>query len=146
MTVSPEVFALCDEFGIRVIPARDYPRLGEVRAVHTLDAIIRQHGISHARLVMSTLAETANNKACLDRDALGAASDLVRVYGDLVEVRAAEWLDAWDLMPVGDLQLMLSDLRGIVPLRAALVGMLHERLYRRFGTDQLELFDDRRTG
>ena len=66
---------------------------------------------------------------------------MIRACAGIVEARAEDWLRAWDEMPVGELQFICQDLRGIVPQRNALGGMVFERLYRRFGPAQLELFD-----
>ncbi|HWK65379.1 MAG TPA: hypothetical protein VNS34_10585 [Rhizobiaceae bacterium] len=143
--IDPRVQALCDEFEVRVVPKSVYPGPGETRAVGTLEKIIRRHGIEHARLVMTTLAETENNKACLDREAFGAASGLIRARPDDVD-QASKWLAAWDATPVGELQWITQDLRGIFPLNAVLAGMIYERMWRAFGprSIQPDLYDDRR--
>ena len=137
---------LCQEFGITLIPGFRYPDIGESRAPGTMERIMKRHGEEHLRMVLMTLAETANNKACLDGAALWAASDLVRAYADVIEADPEAWLTAWDAAPVGELQFSLHRLRGIVSQRFALAGLVHERLYRRFGpnADQLDLLDDRR--
>lgn len=144
MTVLDCVYRLCAEFGIRIVDPRRYPRIGETRAVETMARILRRHGENHLRLVLMTLAETANNKALLDEVGLWMASDMVcaRGAGHIDEA----WLKLWDAMPVGELQFMCQDLRGLVPQRHALNGMVYERIYRQFGpnADQLDLLDDRR--
>lgn len=141
------VHQICAEFGITIIDGHRYPELGETRALVTLERIMRRHGEGHLRLVLSTLAETANNKVLLDEVGLWMASDMIRACASIVERRAADWLQAWDQMPVGELQFVCQDLRGVIPQRYALAGMVFERLYRRFGPDaaQFELFDDRRS-
>lgn len=146
MIAPPHIVRLCDEFGIRLIDPRRYPEVGETRAVATLDRIYRRHGEAHLRLVLTTLAETANNKVLLDEVGLWMASDMIRACARLLEDRADDWLQTWDAMPVGELQFMCQDLRGIVPQRSALAGMVYERIYRRFGPNatQMDLFDDRR--
>ena len=144
MTGRDVVYRLCAEFGIRIIDARRFPRIGETRAVETMARILRKHGEHHLRLVLMTLAETANNKALLDEVGLWMASDMVRARGaDRID---ETWLKLWDAMPVGELQFMCQDLRGLVPQRHALSGMVYERVYRQFGpnADQLDLLDDRR--
>lgn len=147
MTVSDHVQRLCDEFGITIVPKHRYPGPGETRAVATLDRIWRKHGEEHLRLVLTTLVETANNKILLDEVGLWAASDMVRQCQDIINDRAGDWLDLWDAIPAGELQFVCQNLRGIVSQRAALGGMIYERIYRRFGpfADQIELFDDRRS-
>ncbi len=67
---STEVQALCDEFSIRVVPKHTYPRVGETRAVAAIRRMILRRGIEHARIVMSTLTETANNKASLEAECM----------------------------------------------------------------------------
>ncbi len=79
--IDTRVQALCDEFGIEIIPAHRYPEIGQTRAVKTILRIIRRYGEDHARWVLRTLVETSNNKALIDETGLWAASDLVRAYG-----------------------------------------------------------------
>lgn len=145
MNLQP-VHDLCAEYDVTIVPKHRYPDVGETRAVTTLARIMRRHGEGHLRLVLSTLAETAN-KRLLDEVLLWAASDLIIVWSDVVETQTGDWLDTWDAMPVNELQFMCQeDLSGKIPQRFALGGMLHERLHRRFGPNaaQLDLLDDRR--
>lgn len=142
--IDPEIAAICAEYGIRVVDGSNYPAIGETRASTTLRHIRDKYGEGHLRLVLSTLAETANNKASLDIVGLWMASDMIRACRGVVETRACDWLEAWDQMPVGELQFVCQDLRGVISQRFALGGMVYERLYRRFGPAQMELFDDRR--
>ncbi|ODT09360.1 MAG: hypothetical protein ABS35_43090 [Kaistia sp. SCN 65-12] len=136
----------CDEFSIRIVSKQRYPGPGETRAVATIDRIWRKFGEDHLRLVLTTLVETANNKILLDEIGLWMASDMVRKCQSIIDERAGEWLELWDAMPAGDLQFVSQELRGHVSQRAALGGMIYERIYRRFGpfADQLNLFDDLR--
>lgn len=144
--IDPRVSALCQEFGVKIVPAHIYPQIRETRAPETLRRIINRHGMEHARLVLSTLAETSNNAVLLDEVALWMCSDMLRALPLVVEHQASDWLATWDAMPVGQLQFVTQDLSGIVPQRHALGGMVYERLYRRFGpnAEQLDLLDDRR--
>lgn len=144
--IDPRVQALCDEFEIRIVGRHRYPDIGETRAVETLRLIIERWGMDHARMVMTTLAETSNNKACLDEVGFWMASDMVRACRRLVEERPSEWLETWDAIPVGELQFIAQELRGYVKQRHALGGMVFERIYKRFGPNaaQLDLLDDRR--
>jgi hypothetical protein len=143
--IDPRVQSLCDEFEVRIVPKSVYPAPGETRAVGTLEKIIRRHGMEHARLVMTTLAETENNKLALEAAALGAASDLIRARPEWVE-DASKWLAVWDRCPVGELQALTHDLRGFVSMRGALAGLIYERLWRAYGprSIQPDLYDDRR--
>ena len=143
--IDPRVQALCDEYGVEIIDKSRYPEPGQTRAVGTLSKIITRHGIEHARLVMTTLAETENNKAALDAAAFGAASDLIRAKPEWVE-DASKWLQVWDRCPVGELQALTHDLRGHVSMRGALAGLIYERLWRAYGprSIQPDLLDERR--
>lgn len=140
------VAALCDEFEVRIVPKSAYPGPGETRAVATLEKIIRRHGIEHARLVMTTLVEAGNHKILLDNPGLGATSDIIRACGRYIELDPSAWLECWDHIPGGQLEALCLDLRGFVPMRGALAGMLYERVARRFlpRFEQLDMFDDRR--
>ncbi|MDT6940759.1 hypothetical protein RI570_11430 [Brucella pseudogrignonensis] len=148
MTVDPRVYSICAEYGIRIVDAHRYPDIGETRAVATMDRILRNHGEGHFRLVMTTLAETANNKACLDEFGLWMTSDMVIANRGLIERDTSAWLELWDAIPLGRLQFIANDLSGITPQRHAISGMVYERVFRRFGpnANQLDLLDDRRTG
>ncbi|MER8959322.1 hypothetical protein [Mesorhizobium sp. M0701] len=143
--IDPRVQALCDEFSVRIVPKSAYPDPGETRAVATLHKIISRHGVGHARLVMTTLAETENNKLALEASAFGAASDLIRAKPEWVE-DASKWLAVWDATPVGELQALTHDLRGFVSMRGALAGLIYERMWRAFGprSIQPDLLDERR--
>lgn len=146
MTVSPAVQSLCEEFGVEIVGKSAYPGPRQTRAVETLARILRRHGEDHLRLVMTTLVETANNHVLLDEVGLWSASDMIRARPDIIERRAADWLEWWDRMPVGPLQAVAQKLAGIIPVRYALDGMLFERIEGRFGeaADQPDLFSDRR--
>lgn len=134
------VQALCDEFGIEVIPGHRYPEVGQTRAVTTILRIIRRHGLEHARWVLRTLAETSNNKAMLDETGLWAASDLVRAYWDDIQADPETWFEVWDSVPVGQRQWEVQQrLSGFVNQRAALAGVINQHLYQRFENRQPEL-------
>jgi len=143
--IDQRVQALCDEFGIRVIDKSRYPEPGETRAVGTLSKIISRHGMEHARLVMTTLVDSENNKRALEAAAFGATSDLIRAKPDWME-DTDRWYKAWDHCPVGELQALTHDLRGYASLRGALAGLIYERLWRAFGprATQPDLLDERR--
>lgn len=145
MSVPAHVQALCDEFGIRVVPKHSYPRIGETRAVASIRKMIDRRGIEHARVVMSTLTETANNKASLEAECIGAASDLLLACQHLQEADPEKWFQVWDQCPVDELQAVAHDLRGRVPLRAALAGLIYERIWRAYGPRSLQpdFLDDR---
>lgn len=141
----PRVQALCAEFDVEIIGKSKYPMPGQTRAVGTLSKIIAKHGMEHARLVLTTLAETENNKLALESAAFGAASDLIRAKPEWVE-DASKWLSVWDRTPVGELQALTYELRGFVSMRGALAGLVYERLWRAFGprSIQPDLLDERR--
>lgn len=90
--------------------------------------MIDRRGIEHARVVMSTLTETANNKASLEAECIGAASDLLLACQHLQEADPEKWFQVRDQCPVDELQAVAHDLRGRVPLRAALAGLIYERI------------------
>lgn len=144
--LDPNVATLCREYDIAIVARNRYPEPGQTRAPETMARIIRRHGEGHMRLVLTTLRETANNHVLLDETGMWAASDMIRAWPSVVETKAGEWLQLWDSMPVGPLQHTAQQLAGVVPVRYALGGMLHERINRRFGADrdQTDLFDDRR--
>ncbi|WP_144378505.1 hypothetical protein [Mesorhizobium amorphae] len=143
--IDTRVKSLCDEFSVEIIGKSQYPGPGQTRAVGTLRKMIDRTDMEHARLVLSTLAETTNNKACLDREAFGAVSGLILARPDEVE-QASKWLAVFDAMPLGEMQAITQDLRGFFPLNAVLAGMIYERIWRAFGprSIQPDLYDERR--
>ncbi len=146
----PEALAIFAEYQIEVVPANVMPANGQTRAIATLDRIRKRHGEAHARFVVMTLAETANNKAFIDETSLWVVSDMVRAaaknFPSLVDNDVSAWFAFFDAIPLGYLQFWTSDLDGVVSKRHALVGMLYERMRRRFGAlaVQPDLLDDRR--
>ena len=141
--IDPRVYTICEEYGVTIVDGRSYPGIRETRAVVTLDRILTAKGEDHFRLVLSTVAETENNQGYIDKHLLWAVSDLVEAYSKVVEQDATGWLECFDAAPVGELQVVAKGLRH---QRFALVGMLAERVVRRFGPNagQGDLFDDRR--
>lgn len=140
MMIDPRVQALCDEFDVEIVAAHRYPELGQTRAVKTILRILRRHGEDHARWVLRTLTETANNKAMLDEAGLWAASDLVLAYWGDIQTDPSAWFEVWDSVPVGRRQWEIQQrLSGIVNQRAALAGVVNKHLYERFDAPQPEL-------
>lgn len=144
--IDPRVVELCREFNVEIIGKSNYPRIGQTRAVGTLHKIIEGRGMIHAREVMTTIADTSNNRASLDAEVFGAVSDLLLACAVWYEEDASRWLEVFDACPVGELQAVAHDLRGFVPVRAALAGLIYERVWRAFGPRYLQpdLLDDRR--
>ncbi|WP_025199094.1 hypothetical protein [Brucella sp. BO2] len=143
MTVDPRIPDLCAEYGITIVDGRSYPGIRETRAVVTMSRIIQAKGEDHFRMVLSTVAETENNCGYIDKYLLWAVSDLVTVCNSIVENRPIEWLECFDAAPVAQLQYIA---RQLPHQRFALVGMLFERVVRRFGPNaaQGDLFDEKR--
>ncbi len=95
-------------------------------------------------MVLSTVAETENNQGYIDKHLLWAVSDLVEAYREIVEYQTTDWLECFDAAPVAELQVVA---KSLAHQRFALVGMIAERIVRRFGPNagQGDLFDDRRS-
>lgn len=150
MIQHPEAEAIFAEYGIEVVPANVMPAVGQTRAIATLDRIRNRHGEAHARFVVMTLAETANNRAFIDETSLWLVSDMIRAaeknYPELVSNNVSAWFSFWDGLPLGWLQFWAFDLDGVISKRHALGGMIYERMRRRFGAmaAQPDLLDDRR--
>ncbi|MCE6073658.1 hypothetical protein GOZ89_09650 [Agrobacterium vitis] len=148
MTVYPEVEAILSEFEVEIVPKNVMPKPGQTRAVASVDRIRRRHGEAHARFVIMTLVETADNRAALDETALWATSDIILAFKKnhpaLMENDLDRFFSFFDQVPVGRLQLWCFGLDGITSKRAALVGLIWERACRLFGNSQPDLQDDRR--
>jgi len=141
--IDKRIHSLCQEYGIAIVDGRAYPGIRETRAVVTLDRILSARGEPHLRMVLSTVAETENNQGYIDKHLLWAVSDLVGACHLIVEASPIEWLECFDAAPVAELQYIAKRLPH---QRFALVGMLFERVVRKFGPNaaQGDLFDDRR--
>lgn len=148
MIAHPDAEAILGEFGIEIIPANVVPQAGQTRAVVTVSRIIKRYGVEHARMVIMTLTETANNKARLSETAIWATSDVIlafrKNYPHIMAGEISQFFAFYDRIPVGHLQHWVDGLDGITNKRAALVGLLWERAVRVFGDPQLDLLDDRR--
>lgn len=144
----PEVHALLAEFGIEVVPKNVLPKHGQTRALASLDRIRRRYGEEHARFVVMTLAETANNSTAFDETGLWATSDIVLAFKknhpEMMANEVSRFLDFFDAVPVGKLQDWCIGLDGITNKRSALTGLIWERACRVFGPRQMDLLDDRR--
>lgn len=148
--IDPDVIAVCEEFGVSIIPANVVPQIGQTRAPMTLGNIKRKHGLDHMRFVVGLLAETANNRAILTEEVFWATSDVIRAFEKnypTVCTHDVEKIYAfYDATPIGVLQFWCLSLEGITSKRRALVGQLWERAIRKFGplAAQPDLLDDRR--
>lgn len=129
-----EAIAILAEYGIEIVARNVWPKPGQTRAVETIRKILARHGEGHLRLVLTTLAETANNNALLDEVGLWMASDMVLACPKLIEQRTSEWLDLWDAMPLAAMREVVRSLSGIICQRTGLAGMVYERIFRRFGS------------
>lgn len=138
------------EHGISVVPANVIPGPRQTRAIATLERIRNRHGEPHARFVVLTLSDTANNHAALSETTIWATSDVARAahknYPDLMENDLERWFMFWDAIPLGQLEFWCMGLDGLVSKRHALGGMIWERMVRQFGelAVQPDLLDDRR--
>lgn len=144
--IDPNVVSLCDEFSVTIVPKSVYPGPGETRAVNTIRKMIDRHGMDTARIVFRTLLETENNKKSLEAETIGATLDLLLACRQHYEDDPEKWFRVFDACPVAGLQGIAHDLRGRVPLRAALAGLIYERIWRAYGplSVQPDFFDERR--
>lgn len=143
------IASICDEYGIAIVPPNVQPGVGETRAVGAITNIDKRRGEGHLRLVLTTLAETTNNKAFIDRDTLWCVSHLIRAYPHIVENDMSRWLECFDLMQFGEMaKLNSKTLKGHVNSPSSLAGMVNERIYRFFGRAVIEpdMFDYWRQG
>lgn len=136
------VEAMCDEFGLTIIPAHKYPVVGETRAIKTMIRILHKRGEDHLRWVLRTMGETANNKVLADETGLWAVSDLVLAYWEDIQADPEGWFTVWDQVPVGRRQWEIQQrLSGIVNQRAALAGAVNKHLYERFNRDHPDMLE-----
>ncbi|THK34677.1 hypothetical protein EHS39_28860 [Ensifer sp. MPMI2T] len=124
------VRALCQEFGIEIVPANVSAKPFQTRAVNTLKQIRDTRGEAHLRLVLTTLAETKGAQAPLESYVIWAASDLVTACSEFIERDASAWLELWDRLPLGWIMYAISHLRGETDQRRALAGAIYVDLFR----------------
>lgn len=112
------------------LPSAPLPQPGETRATATVGRLIDKYGPEHTRLVLCILAEGRGNSALIDETTLWAISDIVLACEDLVEENASQLLQMFDRIPLGPFLAIVNELRGIVPQRPALAGILYFTLSR----------------
>lgn len=116
---------LCAEFDIEIIPGNEMPVPGQTRALATICRIVAKHGEPHARLVLSTLAETKNNQGLITETSLWAVSDLVQSCSDWIDKDLSSWYAAWDAIPLGYVLWHVQELSGKSHMRHALAGAVY---------------------
>ncbi|AFL53989.1 hypothetical protein ABIE78_006384 [Sinorhizobium fredii] len=121
------VRSICAEFEIEIIPANEFPKPGQTRAVATMRRILEKHGDGHLRLVVSTLAETEGNQWLIEECSLWI-SDLILVCSEWIDENASAWLELWDRLELGSIMLAADHLRGTTPVRHALAALIYSRL------------------
>lgn len=149
MKPNREALAILEELDVGVVAKNVMPRPGQTRSVATLQRIVRRHGVDHARMVIMLIMESINNRAALDEASLGAVSDVLaafkRAYPARYEASTTDLFAFFDATPVANIRALYTDgLEGVVNKRAALAGMLWERIIRVFGNPQIDWIDDRR--
>lgn len=148
MTTNREALAILSELGVEVVAKNVRPMPGQTRSVATLQRIVRRHGVDHARLVIMLIMESVNNRGALDEASLGAVSDVVvafkRSYPARYEAKISDLFAFFDATPIAAIRAFYTDgLDGVVNKRAALSGMIWERIIRAFGRPQIDWLDDR---
>lgn len=149
MTNHREAMAILDEFGVEAVAKNVMPKPGQTRSVATLQRIVRKYGHEQARMAIQILMESENNRASLDEASIGAVADVLqafkREYSGIYEARTSDLFEFFDKTPVANLRVLFVDgLDGVVNKRAALAGLLWERLVRQFGILQMDILDDRK--
>lgn len=122
------VRSICSEFEVCIIPANEFPKPGETRAVATLQSILEKYGEGHLRMVLSTLQETRGNQGLMIGPVLWATSDLVLACSEWIEKDLSDWFQAWDKIPLGWITWHCQSLYGIVPVRQAVAGSMYMML------------------
>ncbi|NKJ91787.1 hypothetical protein GFM14_09195 [Rhizobium leguminosarum bv. viciae] len=122
------VRSICAEFDVTIIPANEFPKPGETRAIATLTSILDKHGEGHLRIVLSTLMETRGNQGLMISPILWATSDLVLACSEWIEKDLSDWYQAWDKIPVGWITWHCQSLYGVVKVRPAAAGAMYVML------------------
>jgi len=121
--VTPELSAILEELEIRVVAIQRYRGPMETMAVNSMERILRQYGYAHLKMVLMSIAETANNKRELVAPTIWAVSDLVRAHPHWTQ-RATDWFRAFDKVDLGQLRAFAKRNQGAVRVRAALATLL----------------------
>jgi hypothetical protein len=122
-SISPELAALLAELEITVRPTHAYRAPMTTMAVETMESILSQYGYAHLKMVLMSIAETANNKRELVAPTIWAVSDLVRAHPHWTQ-RASDWFKAFDKVDLGKLLAFAKRNRDAVKPRAALATLL----------------------
>ncbi|MFN3833411.1 MAG: hypothetical protein ACK4SQ_14390 [Allorhizobium sp.] len=149
MRPNREAVAILTELGVEIVAKNVAPRPGQTRSVGTVQRIVRRHGVEHARLVVMMIVESRNNRVALDEASLGAVSDVLiamkRSYPSVYSNEITKIFEFFDQTPIAAIRLIYTQgLEGVINKRAALGGMIWERVVRVFGHPQSDWLDDRR--
>lgn len=149
MSNNREALAILSELEVTVVAKNVTPKPGQTRSAATLQRIVRRHGPEHARMVIMLIVESVNNRAALDEASMGAVSDVLiafkRAYPARYEASTTDLFEFFDATPIANIRALYTEgLDGVVNKRAALAGMIWERVIRVFGKPQMDWLDDRR--
>lgn len=120
--MSPELAAICEEFGLVSVPCGTWVRHMQTRAAATLESLITDFGAEHCRLVVMTLAETGNGYA-FGAPVLLAVSDVLLAHPEWMGSRWFEIIDKIDFMDFWG----RAKVGGAVPPRQHIAALLCEQ-------------------
>ena len=125
--MTPALASLLSELDIHTVGPRGYCGEMGTMAVESMERILAQHGYAHLKLVLMSIAETANNKRALVAPVIWAISDLARAHPSWSE-RAMDWFAAFDQVNLGGLSAMAKINKRSIPQRAAIATLLFVHL------------------
>lgn len=127
--MTPELLAICDELGIRVVPVTKQREPMETCAVNTLARILNEHGQEHLRSVLMSIVETENNKRMLVAPVIYGLSDILIAHPSWF---GGDFLEAMDKIDLAEMQQMAKPNKKAVPIRRAIATMLFDELRKTF--------------
>ncbi|MBZ9939157.1 hypothetical protein LB518_22865 [Mesorhizobium sp. BR1-1-16] len=87
---------LCDQLGIKIVPYRRRRRPRQTHARQVMRRIAAKHGDGHLLFVLKAILWSRNNTAELWSETILAVSDVVIDFPEWAEVRAGEFMTAFD--------------------------------------------------
>lgn len=123
---------LCAEFDIKIIPTNECRVGRQTHAGQTIERLIVDYGVAHARLVVMTIAETSGNENELRAETLRAISDVLWARPDW-EKLGSRWLAAFDQIDLKAMRAKAKKL-SVFGMRKskAMAVLLHCELERLF--------------
>lgn len=132
--MTPVLARICQDFGITVVyPAQHRPFTPmHTAAGQTLDKILRDHGESHLRDVLTVLTESENNRNMIMAPVIKAISKIMVEHPGWYDGDATMFLEVMDCADLATMYERARGNKGVVAAHDTIAALLMEKLRGRF--------------